>query len=52
MNEWTEIAINTATTFHELIEIIEDALSHYFEFKYDNGKLYFRYRTDNDNTKE
>ena len=50
MNDWTEIVLTGVTTFHELIEIIEDALSHYFEFKYDNGKLYFRERTDTKET--
>ena len=30
------------TTVEETLKIIEDALSHGFEFKVENGKLYFR----------
>lgn len=43
MEEWTLIAADiTGTTLGEFLRIVEDALSHGFEFKVENGQVYTR----------
>lgn len=43
MSEWTLIDTEiTGTTLEEFLKIVDDALSHGFEFKVENGKFYTR----------
>lgn len=43
MEEWTLIDTNiTSTTLGEFLRIVDDALSHGFEFKVENGQVYTR----------
>ena len=39
---WYEIYIDLIGNIKEVMEIIDDALCHGFEFKVENHKLYFR----------
>ena len=46
-NSWEEISLDPPNNTIECVEaIIDDALCHGFEFKVDNGKIYFRERLD------
>lgn len=43
MTEWTLIdTAITGTTLEEFLKIVDDALSHGFEFKVENGNIYTR----------
>lgn len=43
MEEWTPIDPNvTSTTLGDFLRIVDDALSHGFEFKVENGIIYTR----------
>ena len=43
MTEWTLIDTTiTLTTLEEFLKIVNDALSHGFEFKVENGNIYTR----------
>ena len=45
MEEWTPIDPHiTSTTLGEFLRIVDDALSHGFEFKVENGIVYTRLR--------
>ena len=43
MEQWTEVVSTVANqSIDEILAIIDDALSHGFEFKVENGKLHTR----------
>lgn len=43
MEDWTLIDTTiTGTTLDEFLKIVDDALSHGFEFKVENGNIYTR----------
>ena len=43
MDNWVLVDTRiTQTTIEDFMKIVEDALSHGFEFKVENGNIYFR----------